>query len=444
MTPDEWRLELAHKLDTTRPAMVKANNYYNGTQPLAFIDPEMRRQLGRRLVEVTVNWPRLIIDSLEERLDVEGFRLARDLPTDAELWRIWQVNNMDESSQQAHVDALVYGASYVMVGVSPDPATPRLTVESPMQVTVERDAATGQILAALKRYRDHDGYTVGVVMTPDQVVTYKSTTATEDYGSEIPALSWQPIDAQANPLGVVPIVALVNRPRPGVLNGVSELADIMPLADGVNKLASDLLTTAEYTAAPRRWITGVAPSMANATGEQLREIAQTIREEFEKSRASKLWMAPSADTKFGQFDGADLTGFINGMDAFIKQLAAIAALPPHYVGLSAENNPASAEAIRSAEASLVTRARRRQRIWGGAWEDVMRLAVHVRDGVTPTNLSELETVWANPETRTIAQAADAATKLYTAGVIDRRAALEDIGYTPAQIDRMTSAPGGIA
>ena len=120
------------------------------------------------------------------------------------------------------------------------------------------------------------------------------------------------------------------------------------------------------------------------------------------------------------------------------RLAAIAALPPHYVGLSG-NSPTSAEAIRSAEASLVTRARRRQRVWGGAWEDVMRLAVQVQQGAPVSGMDELETVWANPETRTVAQAADAAVKLYAAGVIDRRAALEDIGYTPAQIERMTGS-----
>ena len=69
----------------------------------------------------------------------------------------------------------------------------------------------------------------------------------------------------------------------------------------------------------------------------------------------------------------------------------------------------------------------------------MRLAVQVQQGAPVSGMDELETVWANPETRTVAQAADAAVKLYAAGVIDRRAALEDIGYTPAQIERMTGS-----
>jgi len=437
----EYVLRMAQDIDTKRGTELRCDAYYNGTQPLAFIDPQMRKQLGSRMLEVVVNWPRLVIDSLEERLDVVGFRLADDLPTDENLWRIWQTNGLDEASQQAHIDALVFGRSYVMVGAPAVGTMPVVTIESPLQVTVMRDPATGRLLAALKQFQDADGYTVGVVLTSTTQDTYRSATATDALGAGIPATSWQLVDSQPNPLGRVPIVPLVNRPRVTAPNGVSELADLMPLADAINLLATNMVVSAEYTAMPRRWITGLAPSMAAMTSEQAEDVATMVHKAFESSRASKLWVAPSPETRFGQFDEAELTGFTAAIDAFVKQLAAIAALPPHYVGLSAQNNPASAEAIRSAEASLVTRARRRQRVWGGAWEDVMRLAVQVQQGTPPANLDELETVWANPETRTVAQAADAAVKLYAAGVIDRRAALEDIGYTPAQIDRMTAIGG---
>ena len=93
----------------------------------------------------------------------------------------------------------------------------------------------------------------------------------------------------------------------------------------------------------------------------------------------------------------------------------------------------SADAIRSAEASLVNRARRRQRVWGGAWEDVARLALAVRDGVYPTGLDDLETVWRNAEIISIAQAADAAVKLHAEGILDRSAVLESLDYSPQQI-----------
>ena len=144
------------------------------------------------------------------------------------------------------------------------------------------------------------------------------------------------------------------------------------------------------------------------------------------------------DTKFGQFPEAMLENFIGAIRMFTLQLSAVAGLPPHYVALSAESNPASADAIRSAEASLVNRARRRQRIWGGAWEDVMRLALAVRDGAYPVGLDDLETVWASAEIVSIAQAADAAVKLHAEGILDRRSVLEGLDYSPQAIAQITN------
>ena len=68
----------------------------------------------------------------------------------------------------------------------------------------------------------------------------------------------------------------------------------------------------------------------------------------------------------------------------------------------------------------------------------MRLAVFIRDGRYPTELDGLETIWRSPETATIAQSADAAVKLYAAGIVDQQAALEDLDYSPAAIARLTA------
>ncbi|MBB5921801.1 hypothetical protein FHR81_002841 [Actinoalloteichus hoggarensis] len=75
------------------------------------------------------------MDSLHERMDITGFRLPGAESRHEELWRVWQVNGLDEGYQQAHVDALVMRRSFVIVGSDEnDPATPLVTVESPLQV----------------------------------------------------------------------------------------------------------------------------------------------------------------------------------------------------------------------------------------------------------------------------------------------------------------------
>lgn len=78
---------------------------------------------------------------------------------------------------------------------------------------------------------------------------------------------------------------------------------------------------------------------------------------------------------------------------------------------------------------MVQHAMELQRTFGAAWADVMALAVAVRDRVDPLDV-DIETVWADPQTRTAAAAADAAAKLAGIGVPLRELLVQHLGYTP--------------
>ena len=428
--------DLTQKLEEARPDLERFDNYYSGRQPLAFLAPEVREAVGDRLQSLVVNWPRLVVGAVEERLDVQGFRIGET--TDTRLWEVWQANGLDEYSQLAHTDALVYGRSYAIVWAGPDPEVPRITVESPKQVTVEHAPGSRVRLRAIKKWVE-DGYAYATLYTPDAIYRYRSLGHAPDTGdaSYVPAGGWGLQSTIPNPLGVVPVVALVNRPRLLAQEGESELADVLPVADAVNKLATDMMVSAEYHAMPRRWATGVEiiekPELDEngvPTGEQVPDPEQFA------STAGRTWIAEDPEARYGQFGEASLAGFLEAIRTLTHAIASIAGLPPHYVALTATDNPASADAIRSAEASLVSKARRKMRAFGGGWEEVMRLALLVRDGTLPTGMDRLETVWRDPETRTVAQAADAATKLVAAGILPVQQALEDLGYSPVQIERM--------
>ncbi len=424
---------LARKLDEQRPAYDRHELYYSGKQSQhAFMAPEVRASLGNRLPPLVLNWPRLVVSALEERLDVDGFRLTRDEPADRELWRIWQANSLDEGSQQAHLDALVYGRAYVVVWASLDPATPRITVESARQMTVERDPMTGQITTALKRWTEA-GYGYAVLYGPQEITRWRTESRVVEGSDtfEIPTGGYTRVETIENPLGQTPVVALVNRPRLLSPNGESELSDIIPLTDAAGKIMTDLLVTSEYAAAPRRWITGM--DLGGDAGAD--RTATQVQQKWTDAPASKLWIAADPASKFGQFAEATLEGFVAAVVTLTQQAGALSGLPPAYFGIHG-TEVASADAIRSSEATLVSKARRRQRAFGGAWEDAMRLAVLVRDGVQRPGMESLETIWRDPETRTVAQAADAAVKKLSVGV-SREQVLEDLGYSPVQIERMT-------
>jgi hypothetical protein len=112
-------------------------------------------------------------------------------------------------------------------------------------------------------------------------------------------------------------------------------------------------------------------------------------------------------------------------------------LPPQYLSYSSQN-PASAEAIKSSESRLVLKVERKNAIFGGAWEQAMRIAVLAMRGTVDPEMLRLESVWRDPSTPTYASKADAVTKLYAngAGIIPLTQARLDMGYSIAQIEQM--------
>lgn len=440
-TPDEMREYLAQKLLLQRGDMLTANRYYTNTQPLSFMDPDIARMTEGRLKSLSVNYSRLVVDVLASRLQVVGFATTPGAAADDALWQLWQASDMDDQSEQAHLDALIYGRSFFLVWVGEN-GQPRITAESPLQCAIHRDPATRRTIGAIKRWVTDDGFTQALVFTPTDVVEYVSrsridtTLLIDREPAPFTEDAYDVVNVMPNSLGVVPMVSLVNRSRLHTPDGESELTDVMPLVDAINKLGTDLMVAAEYSAAPRRYVTGVMPD-THATQEQAEDLARRIEQVWERARTSKFMVAPSDKTSFGQLDVASLSSYQSAITLLTAQIAAIAALPPSYLSLL-NSNPTSADAIRSSEARLTAKAEKRQRDWSDAYEHLMRLAVTIRDGQPDPRLVDMQTIWQSAEPTTVAQSADAESKLYAAGIIDQRAALTELGYTPQDIDRIQS------
>ena len=82
---------LLQKLDEPAAKYAELERYYTGTQPLAFLSPEVKTALGDRFGRMASNLPRLAVTSLTERLRVTGF-------TGVDVWRDWLRNDMDQES----------------------------------------------------------------------------------------------------------------------------------------------------------------------------------------------------------------------------------------------------------------------------------------------------------------------------------------------------------
>jgi hypothetical protein len=414
---------LTMRLDLANVEYDRVDRYYTGDQPLAFLAPEIEAQVGNRLTPLVINWPETIVDSVTRRLHVEGFRLGQGGEADDELWRIFTANDLDEESPLGISDVLVHGIGFLSVwGNEDDPQTPSIVFESAHQMAVEYEAGRGRnVRAALKRWQD--GSTVyATLYLKGQVIRYAA-----------PANGMTPryeVDqVLRNPLGAVPVVPMVNRGRLLNRTGRSELASIAPIADGINKLATDMQTTAEFYVAPRRYV----EDMAIPTDPAARERMQAEMAEFwEKAEKSKFLATTG---KFGQFEEATLDGYVKGINLLTAALAAIGGLPPDDLGLNT-TNPASAEARRAAETTLILRAREKQAAFGGSFARAMRLAVAARDGLRldqiPQEFSRMQVAWRDPATPAIAQAMDAAVKGRESGIYDVEAAQESVGMSPVE------------
>jgi len=436
----EWVDYLSRRHDAERPELEMLDRYYEGTQPLTYMHPEILREVADRIRPVVIAWPQLVVDAVEERLDVEGFRLPDEDSADLDLWRVWQANDLDETSQLGHIDALVMRRSYVCVGSNErDADTPLVTVESPLEVYADIDPRTRRVRAALRRVAEEDSVVriserYATLYLPDRTIWYR-------WGG-----GWREEARDEHGLGEPPVVPLVNRPRlraaryspqtgaQRVQYGRSELDAILPLSDAASKLATDMMVAAEFVAIPLRGLFGVGPDdLQDEQGNRLTALQAIM---------GRLLMIKddAGIAKSFEFASAQLANFHQAVERLAQQVAAIAGLPPHYIG-TATDNPASADAIRSAESRLVKRAERKQRIFGGGWEQVMRLVRRIQTGEWDPRLRQLETVWRDASTPTIAQKADAAIKLYTAPpgqrpIVPLRQTREDLGYSAAQIARM--------
>lgn len=429
-----------------RPTIDKAHRYYDGDHNLAFAGEKFLEAFGGLFGAFADNWCGVVVDAVEERMQVQGFRVNKSTTADAGAKKLWEANDLDAQSSMGHVDGLVSGAFFATVWNSDDPATPEITVESARTTIVEcHPKIRRRRTAALRTWLADDGYEHAELFFPHEVYLFRSKakrTSTIDPAraqwvieDQLDAASdLDTSGAMSNPLGVVPVVEFLNRPRltygPRSRYGRhSELGSVMPIQDACNKLLADLLVASEFAAFPQRHLTGYEPD--DVIGADGKPTGDTKPPNFQ-SGPGKLWWLEEETAKFGQFDAADLSSSVTSIELVVQHIASISATPPHYLRASADR--LSGESIKSAESGLVAKVRRKMRGWGSGWEEVMRIAGKIAELPELAGAESMETIWRDPETRTEAEHVDAVAKKKDLDVPGPQL-WEELGYTPEQIAR---------
>lgn len=404
------------------------DRYFDGQQHLKQLGLAIPPELER--FTVIVNWPRVVGESRVDRLDMKGFRVGDDERTAEWAWDTW-LDNCPAYDQSSYLDFEVFGRSFRTVEKDADGETHIITV-SPLDITVHRDPVTGVIDAALRRYRDADSqdYQRAVawkMWLPDRTLTINAENLV--------------VRSEPNESGVVPVVPAYRNPRTTIpihvawprLRGTSAIADVIELTDACARDLTNAQVAQETHAVPQRGVLGATKGdFVDENGHPL-----TTWEAY----FGRIWALKNKDAKTFEFSSSSMENFERMVELYARLVSGVTGLPPNYFGLAADD-AASADAIRSREAKLVKSIERDQRTLGVQAVETMRLvALMDGDGGKATRLNDAEALWHDPGTPTVAQRADAVTKLYATSdpngrpLMPRVMAWEELGWGPAKIAR---------
>lgn len=431
-------VRLGRELDARAMGFEILDAYYDGDHPLPPLVQEQKlTRAYKTLMGLSpTNWPQAIVDATESRLEIQGVRFG-DEDADKDVWELWQSNGLDAESSLLHQTVLTDGRAYAIVwGDGTSDPQPTVTYEHPSLCVVEYEAGTRRRRKqALRRWFDGESWFANLY-TREFVYKFRAATA----GKEIPteASSWARFDDSAdpswplpNPLGDVPVVEFaINRSlRPGLFGSArGDFERQCAHIDRINYKVFSGLVALTWSGFPLRYVIG-DPIVRDEDGKSVPPFDAII---------NAVAQFENPDAKVGQLPEANVANYSAKDD--VVELAAVTSTPVFHM-LPGEMVNISAEAMRAGQDSHVSKVRRYHRSLGESHEDVTRLMLRVRDPKDPRGFDMgAEIDWREPEHRSLAERADAYTKLQDLPWQVKAALV--LGMTPREIDRAEAQRAG--
>lgn len=400
-TPKWWLRRLEDELIARKPDMQMYRDLVDDEhdEPVSLETSLKFREMAGM---ATTNLTGLAVEATAERMSVEGIRIGDEPDADKDVWdNIWQRSDFDEGSQDAIANALVYSRS--MVSVEPPSASSefaRLHYEDPRQVVIAH-GPNGERRAALKVFTDEwTGDTFGTLYLRDVIVKMvqanNSTTVVPGASRWLARVNGREDAVIRNPLGEIPFFELQNKLTGSVR---SEVAPLVIPQRRLNQLVFNTDAVAEYGAFRQKWVTGIEVPRDPQTGEPVAPYSASL---------TSLFVAESNDVTFGDFNPTDPTGYIKLGQEIAAHMSRLSRVPITYFLSNISN--LGGDALALLISGLVLKCQRRVVGYEPALEGAIRLALKTQ-GDARANAANIEVKWADMETRSMAQSADAAVKL---------------------------------
>jgi len=350
--------------------------YYDGNQPLVYTAKRLEEIFKSLDAYFAENWCSVVIDACQDRVNLREIQ-ASDPRVQSELLNLWQTSELNLESDEVHCAAMVAGEAYLIAWPN-EQDEPEAYYNDPRLVHLFYSAEFPRRKQyAAKWWTDDDGLTRMTLYYPDRLEYYRSNTKSE---SVMSPNAFQPFGAERveNTYGEIPVFHF----RSGQRKIKSDLSNVVPVQNGINKLLTDMMVTAEYLAFPQRFII----SNADVKGKL-------------KNAPNEIMDLPAGDgmgqqTQAGQFPAADLENYLKAIENLAIAISTITRTPKHYFFSVGSN--LSGEALIAMEAPLNKKAQDRIDRFVPVWQQASAFMLKIAGLDVDANV--ITPVFDRPET----------------------------------------------
>lgn len=356
-------------------------SYYEGNHPVRYSTERLRELFREINVNFSENWCAVVINAVFDRLEIERFVVANNDVLTKRLNQLIKDTELDQDADDIALATLVCGEAFMlawkdeggpvdayyhdprMCHITYDPENPREKLWAAKWWTVRVEG---------KR----DPYYRMNMYYPDRIEYYISTKAVPNMNSGRDFQEFQP--PEANPYGQIPVFHWRKERR----KVMSDLTDVIPLQDAINKLLADMMVTSEFAAIMERYV------VTNAN------MGDT------KNSPDQILVIPKGDsteepTKVGQFEPANLDTFLTAIDKLCYAIGIISRTPRHY--FYNQNGDPSGEALITMEAPLNKKTSRFIRRQQNHWQRAAAFLLFL-DGAGEVSPEDIKVIFKNPQT----------------------------------------------
>lgn len=440
------------ELECAEPAYNLAASYYEGTIPEVFADRRIERRLQRIGHRFRINFAKLPVSVVADRLKVAAVTAVDNPEATAILSQVWDANDMDLHAPNFTLRASEFGDCYALVW--PVASVQELSVDgddedldegsaeqdeqltdadveisyvSPMNMRVVYDTERpNRKEFAIMRWRNEDDDTTRVnVFYADRVERWVSGPGARGAASD----SWTKFGEDVeNPYGEIPVFHFRNASQ----YGVPEHYDAYGPQDLINKLVVTQMATIESHGFPQRYALADAASIldiASGDGDDWDGDEDQSGEQGGSKPGVQtgpgVLMSLQGFKSVGQFDEAKPDVFIDPYQLYVRSMAQVTTTPLHYFDPS--GGQPSGESLRTANAPLDNKLERRRAWYGSTFAEIGRFVLLIR-GVQD---AVVEVHWM-PDAVVSDKAAWEVVALKQSLGVPRRQTLTEVGYSSEQ------------